>query len=355
MLAEKFPSSVVEVVDASYREKEMYYLTTQATSQRAEADMQISPTSFRVEWGKEAELHKFVEQRYSLLIYGSDEIWKVRHEALNPELAPLYPEFPNLYWPFQSQKVFSASYAASFGRVGYETYLGKHSVKMRESLNSLKIIGVRDERSGKIVRDLLGKADARIMRCPDPTLSLKLPLEQKWWSALSKLTTAGASLKESFAIVVLPYLSNEVASELREAGLQVVSSVYHCEACSFDLDSVRLTPLEWFAVISRSAVVVSSRMHACIAGLLGSARVVGFDGSTVIPGQFGKIGALLADFAECTRVFSPRIENQTRLSQLVQWAVSGGSTVKSRESTLKRYREASGGYLACLERMLLDL
>lgn len=287
-LSNVLPGWRVEVVDVYHREKQQWYdglrnARTHAIEDFARARLPLSSQSHELNGDAPAQMPK-IASRYQALVYGSDEVWKLHYSPhlfglWNRQASPLYPAFPNAYWPYDVQGIQQFAYAVSVGDTIVAKIPEKHRAQMRAMLHRLSLIGVRDRQTRAFVEALDPALLASTERVPDPTFSVPLVSERERQEARRRFAEWGVDFDRP-AAAVLSRSPETVSGALRfwtERGYQTVAlSLPNAEA-DIDLSAKPLDPLLWMAGLGLFSVCLSERMHACISCLLGGTPVVALD------------------------------------------------------------------------------
>lgn len=214
----------------------------------------------------EASARRFLNERCSLAVFGSDEVWRFPPRNL-PSLNTL--RVPNLYFG-SGVTTPRAAYAVSIGQSDPSLLGAEIRRRLAGEIDRFRFLGVRDERTAEFVTGLSPSFAQRIRLTPDPTFATSLPLKDKAWFR-SRLSEAGIGPEEQVAVLAPMFrhrISGHVVRELASEGYRVVSLYRNDGAIS--LESLRLDPLEWFSAIGAADFVVTQRFHGLVAALLGN-------------------------------------------------------------------------------------
>lgn len=223
--------------------------------------------------------------RYDLLVYGSDELWKlhyrlgksrrqiaasfwkhpvrtVRDYAWAQTSAGVTP-FPNVYWPLTD--VPSVGFAGSVGETMPEQIPPRHRAAMRECVRHYKALGVRDSRTAEFFEELCPEVGERIRRIPDPVFTFRARTQDQN-EARHVLEANGIDTGRPFAFVHSMRRRERLVPIAKECGLKIV-----------DLLALPLTPPQWFAAIGLAACGVTDAMHPFIASLVQNTPCLSLD------------------------------------------------------------------------------
>ena len=185
-----------------------------------------------------------LKAKYEKVCIGSDQIW-------NPELENFYYS----YAKFQdSDKVFS--YAPSFGVSKFDA---KYSKEIREGLENVKDISVREEKGANIIKKITGR-DVEVL--VDPTMLLKV--EQ--WDKILKEPTRKPK-KEFVMVYFLGNYSKErrkyIKRFAKEKNLEIV------ELGQIDLKKYYCTdPGEFLYFVKKSKIIFTDSFHGAVFSIL---------------------------------------------------------------------------------------
>lgn len=182
-----------------------------------------------------------------LLIVGSDQIW-------NPDITQ---GFNRVYFgKVSNKKIFTISYAASLGRSSLSE--GERQ-ELKELLENVDIISVREEEGASLIREL---TDKKIKCVPDPTVLLG----QKQWMEISSAIEQRS--KPFIFVYMLAYsqLIIDIASDIRSKfeydvvlfyaeNMKPILGVDHKKNCS---------PSEFISFISQADYIVTNSFHGTV-------------------------------------------------------------------------------------------
>lgn len=80
------------------------------------------------------EAQRRINKLYDIVVLGSDELWKIN------QLRP----YPNLYWLNENISTLKLSFAPSANTTDFDKLTGKERSEIALSLDSFKLIGIRD-------------------------------------------------------------------------------------------------------------------------------------------------------------------------------------------------------------------
>lgn len=197
-----------------------------------------------------AKTEEYIKQRYKLVIYGSDEIWKwhVEPNGSQPIVSYNVP-IPNLYWPV-GLKVPHIAYAPTIG-ASHSHIPGNIAAHLARSLKEFDRIGARDIRTANLVKKLSG-IDADIV--PDPAYLNDLSAECDPDRIKYKLQKAGADFSKPVTGIYSPARIN--VNELPGN----VSAV--------NLNRAELSPIEFWYAPKLLAAMITNSHHGVIVSVI---------------------------------------------------------------------------------------
>lgn len=190
-----------------------------------------------------------MREKYDLLVYGSDEIWKWKiNEDNTQKYASYITPVPNIFWPL-GLDIPKISYAACIGRS--DTVLPPRlRDRLRDSLNEFDAISVRDTRSAGFVNETSGRT-ADIV--PDPVYLEDLSDECDPDLIARKLRGAGAKPN----IPIVGYYLHGAPKPAPMKGAQLI-----------DLKRCQLTPVEFWYVPKLLDLVITNTHHGALVALI---------------------------------------------------------------------------------------
>ncbi len=284
-LQRNLPEHNVEVINHRYLEKTRAYGPpvdgrTQALSRFTNTELPLSDQRF--ENNSHQDTYKYINRRYQGIIVGSDQVWKLKYNKRLRGLvirqdSPMYPAFPNVYWPDTGLQIPKIAYAVSIGRTDWRTISQTHQIKMRKFLSDFSLLGVRDQRTLAFLEWLDTDTAKRAEWVPDPTFSFdSLSLVNK--NLLKqKLEQYGVDFSRPRLGVIVrnTQVTNMVIQQLKEKGYQVVGLTERNPVSDVELFEKDFTPLEWASIAGFMDFVLTQRMHGAISCILNNTPFVG--------------------------------------------------------------------------------
>ena len=190
----------------------------------------------------------FVDNKYDVIVVGSDEVWKVDN----------FRGFPTAYWLFGDLHCRKFSYAAS-ARVEFKRALSEADYgKLKSALADFEYIGVRDEYTKREVGAAIG-ATANVHLCCDPSFLFDFDVPAS--DIFNRISRKRGYRRGSKTILVM--LDNEAAAQYirRELGDRYnLVSVYNPHKGYINCPDV--DPFEWLFLIQNTDFVIASFFHA---------------------------------------------------------------------------------------------
>ena len=212
----------------------------------------------------------FIRGKYDVIVVGSDTVWEI--ESLESKnLAP----FPNIYWVPSEIEAKNVAFSVSSGTTTSERLNDETLGAMRAVANEFDLIGIRDDITEKLVKDLGIQDQDKIVRTPDPTFTYKIELTK----IRQKLERTGINLAKPIAGVNLPSiegLRGAIIEYLRSNGFQVLAlnNVVRDKGV-FALPSI--TPFEWAELFKYLTISITDRFHGAIFSLKNLTPVITID------------------------------------------------------------------------------
>lgn len=213
----------------------------------------------------------YAADRYSAVVVGSDEVWKVVYRRrlkglLTVQSDPLAPAFPNVWWPDASAGPVRVAYAATAGaRTDWTIIPRRHRARMAAAVSGFRALGLRDERTRAFIASVAPEAAARSVRVPDPTLGHDL-LATDRRDMRPRLEALGVDFSRPRVAFIsgASRLAGELAGRLAARGVQTVALSRALPEAELDLSAAPFDPLDWASAPAAFDLVVSDRMHGCI-------------------------------------------------------------------------------------------
>lgn len=209
---------------------------------------------------KDNELVQYINERYDILIVGSDAIWNYVSRG-----------FPNAYLPSKKVTCKKLSYAASCYGMNFLTRSNDEKEYIKESLNDFSFIGVRDTATEEFVK-WSECVNIPVHTC-DPTFFLdvdNLPIDDK--SLQKKLIERGFDFdKPTIGIMGTDKMLKMVRS-LYGRKYQIVALYEYIDGA--DVNLYDLEPYEWAYVFRYFKVTYTTYFHGTLLSLRNGIPVI---------------------------------------------------------------------------------
>jgi len=179
-------------------------------------------------------------KKFDIVFLGSDEIWNYMNKLIGLDLT---------YFGKNIDSNILASYAPSFGEVNTNSELPR---EIKELINKLDFVSVRDNNSRQIVENNLNKETQVVL---DPTFLVDYNeelLNSVDYKNYILLYLTGMSEKEVFRL-------KKVAKKLNK---KLISIGYFYKAS--DINIVNLSPFEWMNFFKKADYIITSSYHGTI-------------------------------------------------------------------------------------------
>ena len=242
--------------------------------------LSLSPNSFCTNNLK--KLYKYIENRYDMLIIGSDAVFNWNQT-----------DFPTAFIPDYEFSIPVYTYAASVhGMKFYSVKKNKIDI-CSKIFERMTYVGTRDKCSEEFVK--LCSQNAKIIHCCDPTLFIdKESIYEKGIIVSEKLDKRyGLSLKDKYIVVMAP--DSELIKDIykRYSKEYKIISVFVKSSFS-DYYISDLNPFEWTVILKEASMVVTSYFHGTLLSLVQGTPAVVLDYSGYCDDKYeGKLKDLM--------------------------------------------------------------
>ena len=224
---------------------------------------------------------------YDAIVVGSDEIWKTEFGVT----------LPNIYWLSERLECRKAAYAASANKLRYRELSADDRDWMKRQLQTFGFVGVRDNHTLAMVRDVGGVDSSRLAKVPDPTFFMYQPTNADE-RVKQVLEEEGIDLSRPILGItfVFPNINRELLKHFKDQGYQTVGLTQ--DNPDVDLNLVgRLSPLEWSLVYRYFSLCLTNLFHGTIFCLQAAVPFLSFDYSSALNGEYEtKLKCLLDEF-----------------------------------------------------------
>lgn len=360
-LQQRFPDCKVEVIDYESRIMHEHYIPkfslsyikhpklfsqTKKKYTAFQSVLKFLPLSDKtfISDGDDEALYEYIKANYDAVVVGSDAVWNWIKRG-----------FPNPYLLAKPDGIKKLSYAASAYGMMPESISPEQKEYFGRALDGFDFIGVRDEYTGSLVREIHG--DENLQFTCDPTVLLDL----EYVASLLGTDYASyiASVKKKYAlpedkILVGVMDSNaDAASAIKEKYGEKVYTValyvYNSAADKFISD---INPLEWSLIFGAFDVTVTNYFHGTHLSLKNKTPVIAIDRTEFSTRNEGKIHDVLrrAGLLDC--YFDGKSPKQDITAKF-------DSIIEDKEAYVKRIEEgfdtlagSSESFFECIGRLL---
>lgn len=192
------------------------------------------------------EFVKLVQNKYDVIIAGSDEIWKI----------DAYRGFPTAYWLFGNLNCRKFSYAAS-SRSDFSKINDIEKKMLEENLSGFEYIGLREQTTLDALQ-VLNIDGNKVHLCCDPSFLYDFPVRKMPMTELLKGKAKLNSRKRNIVVMVdNRKLSRKIWKELRRdynlISVFIPHPGYH--------NVPDILPVEWAEVIKNADLVLTTFFH----------------------------------------------------------------------------------------------
>lgn len=294
------------------------------------------------------EVTDYINKRYTALVVGSDEVWKIDYKKFSRP-------FPNLYWLPKPIDVIRIASAATANTLNLDTLKEGDRAKAVELLGQFNLIGVRDQFTYDFVNDNVKSVRPALM--PDPTFALVFD-EAIYAAAKQKLEAAGVDSRKpmvglslSSNIKEFDELSAKIYSTFSAMGFQVVSIGQYNSHCHVNLTS-KLDPLEWAHVYRFFEFCITDRFHSTIFSIRNHVNFVSIDFSNRYKENVkGKIVDLLTRISMLDHHINLKTANPDEVMKRILALQAGGKKDQISAKLQRVDEQLATGYDAFLQKI----
>lgn len=242
--------------------------------------LSLSPKSFCTK--NLNQLYSYINERYDMLIIGSDAVFNWNQTKFPTAFIPDYPFSIPVY-----------TYAASVHGLHFYTETEDKLKLCGKVFRSMKCVGVRDQCSEKFVR--LCAEDAKTMHCCDPTLFIdQNVIYQRGISVKSKLEKRyHFSPNEKYIVIMAPD-SPMVEAIAKKYGKEYKTVSVFIKSSFADRYISDLNPFEWAVLLKEASMVITSYFHGTLLSLIQGTPTLVLDYSGYCDEQYeGKLKDLM--------------------------------------------------------------
>lgn len=242
--------------------KDPFYIKHLKQRERAfcSVDNYIPLSSETIYSNKQEELIKYINNRYDIVIAGSDAIWNY-----------VLRGFPNPYFLSDKIKCHKMSYAASCYGMNYENIPINQKEQIKKILDTYDFIGTRDSESDNFLKSI--NCSVTPHHTCDPTVFLDvndLPIDEKKLKEKLKRKKFDFD-KKTIAVMGTDKLCKYIKSMYSDE-YQIVSLYNYCSSSNVNLHD--LTPYEWAYSFRFYKVTVTTFFHGTLLSLRNGTPVI---------------------------------------------------------------------------------
>lgn len=250
----------------------------------------LSPKSFCTR--KLDKVYSYINQRYDVLIIGSDAVFNWNQT-----------KFPTAFIPNYQFSIPVYTYAASVHGLRFYSASEQVLQSCGEAFKHMEYVGVRDNCSEQFVK--LCCNNAKIIHCCDPTLFIdREAIYRKGIDVRNKLQKKyGVDLDSKYIVVMAPD-SNMVKEVSQKYGkeYQIVSVFVKSSFSECYIDD--LNPFEWTVVLKHAAMVITSYFHGTLLSLVQGTPTIVLDYSGYCDEHYeGKLRDLMVTRFELAELY----------------------------------------------------
>ena len=312
MLQKQFPNDEIEIVDYVTNPKRRYLMILRSLKKdgvsgaieelrkisvfnSAQKHLPLSPTSFHSKHLN--ELYSYIDERYDMLIIGSDAVFNWNQT-----------KFPTAFIPDYQFSIPVYTYAASVHGLRFYSVSQDMLQKCGRAFDRMKYVGVRDKCSEQFVK--LCSDNAKIIHCCDPTLFIdKDAIYNNGISVRNKLEKRyGFSIDSKYIVAMAP--DSNMIKKIREryGNEYKIISVYVKSSYS-DYYIADLNPFEWTVILRLAALVVTSYFHGTLLSLVQGTPTIVIDYSGYCDEQYeGKLKDLMVTRFDLSELYYDKKE-----------------------------------------------
>lgn len=299
----------------------------------------LSPKSFCTR--NLTRLYSYIDDRYDVLIIGSDAVFNWNQT-----------KFPTAFIPDYPFSIPVCTYAASVHGLRFYSVSQDRLQICGKAFERMECVGVRDKCSERFVK--LCSDKAKTIHCCDPTLFIDTEtIYENGIRAISRLEKKySLSLDSKYIVVMAP--DSRMIQEIgkRYGNEYKIISVFTRSLYS-DHYVADLNPFEWAVVIKHAAMVVTSYFHGTLLSLVQGTPAIVLDYSGYCDEQYeGKLKDLMVTRFDLPELYFDKSEADNfaggdSFYQTVD-ALLGGGYEKQINDAVKRESGTLNGFIEIL-------
>ena len=290
--------NIVEVIDFEKKSKhEMYQwgikkfiqhgFDYRTTYKRFQDDLCLLPLSpEKIISDNYEDVYNYINDRYDLVIVGSDAVWAYhRHLGLR-----------NPYWLGPEIKCRKMSYAASAYSLDVKKVSQEEKHYINQCLEGYDYIGVRDDETLRFVKGI--NSELNVHRNCDPTALLPQPNNDYAKSILSRCGVDLSKPVVSFMISGTPYVDSimkELGDKYEYIMLLSRNRIHDRFTKRKEKFLPQLSPLEWHTIFSACYLNITKYFHGTMLALKSDVPTLAFDVTDINYEYVSKIRQILTD------------------------------------------------------------
>jgi polysaccharide pyruvyl transferase WcaK-like protein len=291
----------VEIIDFRHKRKNDFYNRNQDNRKIAlnsfVKKMKLSKKSFLT--NKDKDAFNYIEKNYNAIIVGSDEVWKLKYSRFfKMQKDPLFPPFPNIYWPDTDLKSYFFAFATSVGDSDVKSFPLRHRLVMSSALERFTYLGFRDKKTANFIQSLDNNLCEKSFFVPDPTFGTDVLSVVDIKNLKVKLSSLGVNFSKPLLLVISNNFvgQEQLINNFKKQGYQSISLSIENKLVDVDLSKVFLDPLEWAAIFMFADFCIIERFHGCVYSIIFSKPFMAVDFREKKLGDETKIKDLLERF-----------------------------------------------------------
>lgn len=204
---------------------------------------------------------------YDMLVSGADTILQFLDFNHKKGTVPIYWLSPEL----ECIKVMCGS---SCRALTINDLSEEHKLFFRKCINQMSLIGVRDDATFALIKELGLDDESKLELIPDPTFSLDIDYSYaERFVERKKLDFSAPSVMMSFPSVFAP--KAEIVRHFKSQGYRVFSLGYAPYA---DVSLPDISPFEWAGIYKYFDLVLTDRFHGTLFSILNNTPVISIIG-----------------------------------------------------------------------------
>lgn len=233
------------------------------------------------------EVYDYINNRYDLVIVGSDAVWAYNHHL----------GLKNPYWLGSEIKCRKMSYAASAYSLDIKKVSNEDKKYISESLNSYEYIGVRDQETYNFCKSVNPYLDVHIncdptVLLPEPDIYMARTILSRMGVDVSKKVVSFMISGNEFVDKIMSFLGDDYEYIMLYSRNQILDRFRRRKEHFL----YQLSPYEWYTVYSAISVNITKYFHGTLLALKSSVPTISFDVTSMGYEYTSKIMQLLKDF-----------------------------------------------------------